>query len=84
MDYYAPTDEQLKDAFIEFVATNVYNNSHDVTYKNVFNYMERNCETLMKSTVSMALRMYTSSLDYSEIVERSKERLKRMEKFTEG
>ena len=25
------TDEQLKDAFIEFVATNVYNNSHDVT-----------------------------------------------------
>lgn len=78
------TDEQLKDAFIEFVATNVYNNSHDVTYKNVLNYMKRNCETLMKSTVSMALRMYTSSLDYSEIVERSKERLQRMEKFTEG
>lgn len=78
------TDEQLKDAFIEFVATNVYNNSHDVTYKNVLNYMKRNCETLMKSTVSMALRMYTSSPDYSEIVERSKERLQRMEKFTEG
>ncbi len=78
------TDEQLKDAFIEFVATNVYNNSHDVTYKNVLNYMKRNCGTLMKSTVSMALKMYTSSPDYSEIVERSKERLQRMEKFTEG
>ena len=78
------TDEQLKDAFIEFVATNVYNNSHDVTYKNVLNYMKRNCETLIKSTISMALRMYTSSPDYSEIVERSKERLQRMERFTEG
>lgn len=78
------TDEQLKDAFIEFVATNVYNNSHDVTYKNVLNYMKRNCETLMKSTVSIALKMYTSSPDYSEIVERSEERLQRMEKFTEG
>ena len=78
------TDEQLKDAFIEFVATNVQNNSHDVTYQNVLNYMKRNCETLMKSTISMALRMYTSSPDYSEIVERSKERLQRMEKFTEG
>ncbi len=78
------TDEQLKDAFIEFVATNVYNNSHDVTYKNVLNYMKRNCETLIKSTISMALRMYTLSPDYSEIVERSKERLQRMEKFTEG
>ena len=33
------TDEQLKDAFIEFVATNVYNNSHDVTYQSVLNYM---------------------------------------------
>ena len=78
------TDEQLKDAFIELLATNVYNNSHDVTYKNVLNYMKRNCETLMKSTVSIALKMYTSSPDYSEIVERSKERLQRMEKFTEG
>ena len=78
------TDEQLKDAFIEFVATNVYNNSHDVTYKNVLDYMKRNCETLMKGTVSIALKMYTSSPDYSEIVERSKERLKRMERFTEG
>lgn len=78
------TDEQLKDAFIEFVATNVYNNSHDVTYKNVLNYMKRNCETLMKSTVSIALKMYTSSPDYSEIVERSKERLQRTENCTEG
>ena len=78
------TDEQLKDAFIEFVATNVYNNSHDVTYRNVLDYMRRHCETLMKSTVSIALKMYTSSPDYSEIVERSKERLQRMEKFTEG
>ena len=78
------TDEQLKDAFVEFVATNVYNDSHDGTYKNVLNYMKRNCETLMKSTVSIALKMYTSSPDYSEIVERSKERLQQMEKFTEG
>lgn len=78
------TDEQLKDAFIEFVATNVYNNSHSVTYQNVLNYMKRNYETLIKSTVSIALKMYTSSPDYSEIVERSKERLQRMEKFTEG
>ena len=58
------TDGQLKDAFIEFVATNVYNNSHDVTYQSVLNYMKRNCETLIDDTVSTALRMYTSSQDY--------------------
>ena len=84
MDYYPPTDEKLKDAFVEFVAMNVYNNSHDVTYRKVLDYMKRNCETLMKSTVSMALRMYTLSPDYSEIVERSKERLQRMKNYTEG
>ena len=45
------TAEQLKDAFIEFVATNVYKNIHDVTYQSVLNYMKRNCEMLdRKST----------------------------------
>ena len=84
MDYYSPTDEHLKDAFIEFVAMNVYNNSHDVTYKKVLEYMERNCETLMKSAAEAALKMYTSSREYAEDVGLSKELRKRMEKFTEG
>ena len=68
------TDEQLKDAFIEFVATNVYNNIHDVTYQSVLNYMKRNCETLINDTVSAALKMYTSSQDYEKDVEYLEER----------
>lgn len=68
------TDEQLKDAFIEFVATNVYNNVHDVTYQSVLHYMERNCETLINDTASTALRMYTSSKDFKDDVEYLEER----------
>lgn len=68
------TDGQLKDAFIEFMATNVYNNSHDVTYWSVLDYMKRNCETLINDTVSAALRMYTSSQDYEKDVEYLNER----------
>ena len=78
------TNEQLKDTFAELVATNVYNNVHSVTYQNVLDYIKRNCETLMKSTVSIALRMYTSSYDYVEDVDLLKELQQRMEKFTEG
>ena len=68
------TDEQLKDAFIEFVATNVYNNSHDVTYQSVLNYMKRNCKTLINDTVSTAIRAYTSSQDYTKDIEYLEER----------
>ena len=68
------TDEQLKDAFIEFVATNVYNNSHDVTYQIVLNYMKRNCEKLINDTVSAALKMYTTSKDYEKDIEYLEER----------
>lgn len=68
------TDGQLKDAFIEFVATTVYNNVHDVTYWSVLNYMKRNYETLIDDTVSKALKMYTSSQDYEKDVEYLKER----------
>ena len=68
------TDEQLKDAFIEFVATNVYNNIHDVTYQSVLNYMKRNCEKLINDTVSTALKVYTSSKDYEKDIEYLKER----------
>ena len=68
------TDGQLKDAFIELVATTVYNNVHDVTYCSVLNYMKRNCETLINDTVSTALKMYTSSQDYEKDVEYLKER----------
>ena len=68
------TDEQLKDAFIEFVATNVYNNSHGVTYQSVLNYMKRNCKTLINDTVSTALKMYTSSQDYTNDIEYLEER----------
>ena len=63
------TDGQLKDAFIELVATTVYNNVHDVTYWSVLNYMKRNCETLINDTVSTALKMYTASQDYEKDVE---------------
>ena len=63
------TDGQLKDAFIELVATAVYNNVHDVTYWSVLDYMKRNCETLINDTVSAALKMYTSSQDYEKDVE---------------
>lgn len=68
------TDRQIKDTFVELVATNVYNNVHDVTYWSVLDYMKRNCETLIDDTVSTALRMYTSSQDYEKDVEYLKER----------
>lgn len=68
------TDEQLKDAFIELVATTVYNNVHNVTYWSVLNYIKRNCETLIDDTVSTALRMYTSSQDYEKDIEYLKEK----------
>lgn len=68
------TDEQLKDAFIEFVATNVYNNIHDVTYQSVLNYMKRNCEMLIHKTVSTAIRMYTTSQAYEKDIEYLEER----------
>ena len=68
------TDGQLKDAFIELVATTVYNNVHDVTYWSVLNYMKRNCETLINDTVSIALKKYTSSQDYEKDVEYLKEK----------
>ena len=63
------TDRQMKDTFIELVATTVYNNVHNVTYCSVLNYMKRNCETLINDTVSTALKMYTSSQDYEKDVE---------------
>ena len=68
------TDGQLKDAFIELVATTVYNNVHDVTYLSVLNYMKRNCETLIDDTVSTALKMYTSSQDYKKDIEYMEEK----------
>ena len=68
------TDGQLKDAFIELVATNVYNNVHDVTYCSVLNYMKRNCETLINDTVSTALKMYTSSQDYEKDIKYMEEK----------
>ena len=68
------TDRQIKDTFVELVATNVYNNVHDVTYWSVLDYMKRNCETLIDDTVSTALRMYTSSQDYEKDVEYLKEK----------
>ena len=68
------TDGQLKDAFIELVATAVYNNVRDVTYWSVLNYMKRNCETLIDDTVSTALKMYTSSQDYEKDVKYLNER----------
>ena len=78
------TDEQLKDAFIEFVATNVYNNSHDVTYWSVLNYMKRNCDTLINDTVSAALKMYTTSKDYEKDIEYLEERRREWAKEWEG
>lgn len=78
------TDEQLKDAFIEFVATNVYNNSHDVTYQIVLNYMKRNCEKLINDTVSAALKMYTTSKDYEKDIEYLEERRREWAKEWEG
>ena len=68
------TDGQLKDAFIELVATTVYNNVHDVTYWSVLNYMKRNCETLINDTVSTALKMYTESQDYEKDIEYMEEK----------
>ena len=68
------TDGQLKDAFIELVATAVYNNVHDVTYLSVLNYMKRNCETLINDTVSTALKMYTESQDYEKDIEYMEEK----------
>ena len=68
------TDEQLKDAFIELVATAAYKNLPDVTYWSVLNYMKRNCETLINDTVSIALKKYTSSQDYEKDVEYLKEK----------
>lgn len=78
------TDEQLKDAFIEFVATNVYNNIHDVTYQSVLNYMKRNCEKLINDTVSAALKMYTTSKDYEKDIEYLEERRREWAKEWEG
>ena len=78
------TDEQLKDAFIEFVATNVYNNSHDVTYQSVLNYMKRNCEKLINDTVSTALKVYTSSKDYENDIKYLEERRRDWAKEWEG
>ena len=78
------TDEQLKDAFIEFVATNVYNNSHDVTYWSVLNYMKRNCDTLINDTVSAALKMYTTSKDCEKDIEYLEERRREWAKEWEG
>ena len=78
------TDEQLKDAFIEFVATNVYNNIYDVTYQSVLNYMKRNCENLINDTVSTALKMYTSSQDYTNDIEYLEERRRDWAKEWEG
>ena len=78
------TDEQLKDAFIEFVATNVYNNSHSVTYQSVLNYMKRNCDTLINDTVSAALKMYTTSKDYEKDIEYLEERRREWAKEWEG
>ena len=63
------TDGQLKDAFIECVATNVYHNTYDVTYQSVLNYMKRNCEMLIYKTVSTAIRMYTTSKNYEKDIE---------------
>ena len=68
------TDRQMKDTFIELVATAVYNNVHDVTYWSVLNYMKRNCETLINDTVSTALKMYTSSQDYGKDIEYMEEK----------
>lgn len=68
------TDRQMKDAFVELVATNVYNNVHNVTYWSVLNYIKRNCETLIDDTVSTALRMYTSSQDYEKDIEYMEEK----------
>ena len=68
------TDGQLKDAFVELVATAAHKNLSDVTYWSVLDYMKRNCETLIDDTVSTALRMYTSSQDYEKDVEYLKEK----------
>ena len=68
------TDRQMKDTFIELVATTVYNNVHNVTYWSVLNYMKRNCEMLIDDTVSTALKMYTSSQDYEKDIEYLKEK----------
>ena len=68
------TDRQMKDTFIELVATAVYNNVHDVTYWSVLNDMKRNCETLINDTVSTALKMYTSSQDYGKDIEYMEEK----------
>ena len=78
------TDGQLKDAFIEFVATNVYNNIHDVTYQSVLNYIKRNCEMLIYKTVSTAIRMYTFSQDYKKDIEYLEERRRDWAKEWEG
>ena len=68
------TDRQMKDTFIELVATAVYKNVPDVTYCSVLNYMKRNCEMMIDDTVSTALKMYTSSQDYEKDVEYLKEK----------
>ena len=78
------TDGQLKDAFIEFVATNVYNNIYDVTYQSVLNYMKRNCAKMINDTVSTAIRMYTTSKDYEKDIEYLKERRRDWAKEWEG
>ena len=78
------TDEQLKDTFIEFVATNVYNNTYDVTYQSVFNYMKRNCEMLIYKTVSTAIRMYTTSQDYEKDIKYLEDRRRDRAKEWEG
>ena len=68
------TDRQMKDTFIELVATAAYKNVPDVTYWSILDYMKRNCETLIDDTVSTALKMYTSSQDYEKDIEYMEEK----------
>ena len=68
------TDRQMKDTFIELVATAAYKNVPDVTYWSILDYMKRNCETLIDDTVSTALKMYTSSQDYENDIEYMEEK----------
>ena len=68
------TDRQMKDTFIELVATAAYKNVPDVTYWSILDYMKRNCETLINDTVSTALKMYTESQDYEKDIEYMEEK----------
>ena len=48
------TDRQMKDTFIELVATAAYKNVPDVTYWSILDYMKRNCETLIDDSRATA------------------------------